>query len=1087
MQTYIKNSLRVRFDDHLPGKKRLWLCLLCPTIILMCLTILPAQNTNEGIIYTTPGMCSVTIKWDANKESDLDHYVAKVRTESSSYMDSCITADTTIQILLPDSYKKERIFCIVFAVDSAGNRSEPSREIVCIPEAVNLNFSSSDDIISMEDSQKARELIKRYWNNRVYGDYPYNGEDIWSPVIASAYAHLPDEVSINFSEPVDRTSAEIVITADDTNYEIDHDITVRSAHLSTDNKTVTLKTDVLNEAITYTLKVNNVTDASPEKNPIKLDTQKLFIYNPKPLILSARAEKADEVLVRFNEPLDKASAERKENYKLDELRVEIRSIELLVDPDSNTESLVKLNITALPEGTHTLIVNNVKDRGVPPNPIQDGTGVTFTWNSPPTVVKATADNPNRLILVFSELLDKTSAERIDNYVFTPAVEINQAELQVREGGREGNIVHLITDDLTEDLLYTLTLNNINDISSPPNTIAPNTKLQIRWSPYVNIALNKPASASSQGGGFEAGKTVDGNLTSCWASNYSDFEWIRIDLEEITTIERVVLNWEAAFGKVYELQVSDDAQHWTTIFSQAAGKGGIEDITVSGEGRYIQMQGSQRGTQWGYSLYEFEVYANRKPVPADTTKPTIASVKALSANKVEVVFSEKIEETSLVERNNYSISGAIAVANVESLEDEMTAILTTSPMTATTTYTLTVINIQDQADPPNVIVENSTRTFITPEAAPDGLQNVALSQPATASSGDGEYGPAKAVDGNSNTRWATAYSDYQWLQIELDDTYKIEKVAIDWEAAYGKRYLIELLDKDKHVVKSAQKNEGQGGTEEIAIEGDAKYVKFTGIQRATGWGYSIFEFKVWARIGVDDVPPTLVAAYPEVPNKVTVQFSEPVDKASAETITNYTINHGISISSAQLLEDLKSVALVTIPNLIPGTEYMLTVSAVKDRANPPNSIAANSLINFALPVAPQNIAIGKPVTALSGYGDYAPEKAVDGDMTTRWASSATDYQWITIDLEEPISVDRIVLRWQTACAKKYQILISNDNDHWEPVVFQNDSEGGVEQITLSRLIRSIKLLCLERATEWGYSLYEIEVFPLQTYTAGGGAR
>ncbi|MBA3470514.1 MAG: cellulose binding domain-containing protein [Herpetosiphonaceae bacterium] len=124
----------------------------------------------------------------------------------------------------------------------------------------------------------------------------------------------------------------------------------------------------------------------------------------------------------------------------------------------------------------------------------------------------------------------------------------------------------------------------------------------------NLALGRPALAASvEGSGLEAGRAVDGSGTSRWASAYSDPQWIRIDLGATRSISRVVLKWEAAYGRAYQIQTSADGSSWTPIYSTTTGDGGSDDLAVSGSGRYIRLYGTARGTQWGYSLWEFEVY------------------------------------------------------------------------------------------------------------------------------------------------------------------------------------------------------------------------------------------------------------------------------------------------------------------------------------------------------------------------------------------------------------------------------------------------------------------------------------------------
>jgi len=56
-----------------------------------------------------------------------------------------------------------------------------------------------------------------------------------------------------------------------------------------------------------------------------------------------------------------------------------------------------------------------------------------------------------------------------------------------------------------------------------------------------------------------------------------------------------------------VQTSGDGNSWTTISSTTTGSGGVQDLSVSGSGRYVRMNGTQRATQYGYSLWEFQVY------------------------------------------------------------------------------------------------------------------------------------------------------------------------------------------------------------------------------------------------------------------------------------------------------------------------------------------------------------------------------------------------------------------------------------------------------------------------------------------------
>jgi len=121
-----------------------------------------------------------------------------------------------------------------------------------------------------------------------------------------------------------------------------------------------------------------------------------------------------------------------------------------------------------------------------------------------------------------------------------------------------------------------------------------------------ISRFKPVAASSWEGGNAPAAAFDGRTTTRWSSEFSDPQWLRVDLGGPATITGVVLNWEAAYATGYRIEVSGDATTWTTIYSTTTGTGGTQTLAVSGTGRYVRLYGTTRATGYGYSLWEFDV-------------------------------------------------------------------------------------------------------------------------------------------------------------------------------------------------------------------------------------------------------------------------------------------------------------------------------------------------------------------------------------------------------------------------------------------------------------------------------------------------
>ena len=136
---------------------------------------------------------------------------------------------------------------------------------------------------------------------------------------------------------------------------------------------------------------------------------------------------------------------------------------------------------------------------------------------------------------------------------------------------------------------------------------------------VQLILTNSVASSEESATHNSSKAIDGLGNTRWASTlYVDPSWIYVDLGESHLVDSVMLEWEAAYGKVYEIQLSEDASSWTSVFSESNGDGGIDNISFSSQSaRYVRMYGTVRGTQWGYSLYEFEVYGAAISAPVDT--------------------------------------------------------------------------------------------------------------------------------------------------------------------------------------------------------------------------------------------------------------------------------------------------------------------------------------------------------------------------------------------------------------------------------------------------------------------------------------
>jgi PKD repeat protein len=137
--------------------------------------------------------------------------------------------------------------------------------------------------------------------------------------------------------------------------------------------------------------------------------------------------------------------------------------------------------------------------------------------------------------------------------------------------------------------------------------------------------------------------------------------------------------------------------------------------------------------------------------------------------------------------------------------------------------------------------------------PSSEQNLALYKNASASSVRNETNtPAsKAVDGNRSTGWASAVSDTQWIQIELDSSYTIGKIVLRWGPYYGVRYII-LQSQDGVDWSDLISVDNGRATMEFEVSAtNAKFVKIFATQSSQQRGYTLYELEVY-RAALTDV-------------------------------------------------------------------------------------------------------------------------------------------------------------------------------------------------------------------------------------------
>jgi len=333
-----------------------------------------------------------------------------------------------------------------------------------------------------------------------------------------------------------------------------------------------------------------------------------------------------------------------------------------------------------------------------------------------------------------------------------------------------------------------------------------------------LSQGKTATASSlENATFPASNAVDGNTGTRWSSAFSDPQWLEVDLGATASISQVVLQWEAAYASGFQIQTSTDGSTWSSIYSTTTGTGGTQILNITGTGRYVRMYGTARATQWGYSLFEFQVYG--------------------------------------------TIGGGGGAC---------------------------------------------------------GTTNQALGRPATASSLENATLPAaNAVDGNTSTRWSSAFSDPQWLQIDLGGSLPVCQVTLTWEAAYASAFQIQLSSDGTNWSSVYSTTTGTGGTQTLTVSGSGRYLRMYGTARATAYGYSLWELAVYT-VGDATAPPASPPPTSPAPgNCAWVNSTAPIATRVSQLLAAMTLAQKISMlhgtgASSPYIGDTAAIPSLCIP-------------------------------------------------------------------------------------------------------------------------------------------------------------------------------
>ena len=462
-----------------------------------------------------------------------------------------------------------------------------------------------------------------------------------------------------------------------------------------------------------------------------------------------------------------------------------------------------------------------------------------------------------------------------------------------------------------------------------------------------LSQGKPTTASStENAGTPAADATDGNAGTRWSSAFADPQWLEVDLGSVQSISQVVLQWETAYATAYQIQTSTDGSAWTSIYATTTGTGGTQTVNVTGSGRYVRMYGTARATAYGYSLWEFQVFGGTTTPPMGCGTTDVAQGRTATASSTENAGTPAADAVD----GNAGTRWSSAASDPQWLQVDLGSAQSICGVTLTwetaygsafqlqtsndaTTWTSIYSTTSGTGGTQALTVSGSgrylrmygtvratqygyslwelavftgtTTTSTGPTTSPPPVTttpaggcnatDAALNHLVTVSSTENAgTGGSLAVDGDSTTRWSSAASDPQWIEVDLGATQTICGVTLTWEAAYAKSFQLQTSNDGTTWTSIYSTTTGAGGTQTLTVTGTGRYLRMYGTVRATAYGYSLWELAVFTTTGGTVAPTSPPPSGPAPGNCPWVNSTAPIATRVAQVIAAMTQDQKVAL-------------------------------------------------------------------------------------------------------------------------------------------------------------------------------------------------
>ena len=654
---------------------------------------------------------------------------------------------------------------------------------------------------------------------------------------------------------------------------------------------------------------------------------------------------------------------------------------------------------------------------------------------------------------------------------------------------------------------------------------------------TNMILGKAATISPGVAEGNAANLTNGSLTNghCALSTgwgYSGEAYAIFDLgnyykseslDEIILAYKDMASNDTVVGRTYNIQYSIDQSNWETVYTSGTiaetdlqpDKCTIDDVSAyTGKVRYIKIDYPSLPT-YGIQLTEIAVLATEPELAPMETCDDPAAVAASSVGIGKIT----INITAGPDQEDYHYSANLDNESGQLLKGDCAAGVDYTFDVPGGNHTVFVQSHKGQAVSTginsNQVTVNTYETKVT-----DTDWNYAYGKTYTLDSGTSQEGSGSFTDGiisTSNYNTPSKGQAGSWATIDLGDTWKatsFETIAVWYRSLVGGTYPenggvkfqystdgIDFTDVD--TLTQAEFTE-QRGTQQAPFRiiadvsgltsGAVRYVRVY-YPNSVAYGAQMSEIGVYDIDGDAELAPVETIDDPAGFTAASYDYNEITGTITAgPDQEDYTYSIYLN---GNLAEEGLSAGSYTLDAVVGGT-YDVSVKSYKDGFYSTGLTVSNVTVvngytyssetgtglypdedqNYGTNLITQDGATvtGVSATASSGNGT----QAIDYNAGTRWETSASDPQWIKVDLGSVKGVKAIMAWWETANARDFKVELSSDDVTYRTVAAIQGASSGENRrdtivLTSEASARYIRIYGTARTTGYGYSIWEMAVY------------